>query len=293
MKRLSVALIVVLATIFVAQPGIAGSRAVDYEVTLLDYPGSVETVFDGANAHGQAVGTYFDTTGAYAFLYDRGAFSAIPVAGALYSYGFDINDRGDIVGYYVNDSYEGLGFLLDRHGEFTSLTIPGAIDIGASGINNAGVIVGVYVDGTMPFYRGFKLEKGVYTYPIDVPPPDPGLPTGHTDIHEINEKGQIVGSITDFATYTFAFLIEPDGTINYYPPEDTLSHDSAFRGINNRGQAVGSLDGMLWLYDRGENVLFDVPGARYSTINAIGAEGTMFGWTTSGDGLHGLMLSRH
>ena len=192
----------------------------------------------------------------------------------------------------MNEGFEVLGFLLDRHGEFTPIAIPGTVEVAASGINNAGTIVGIYTEVYPPTYRGFKLEDGVLTYPIDVPPPDPGLPVGVTDIHEINEKGQIVGSVTDFATYSFAFIMEPDGTINYYPPEDTLSHNSAFRGINNRGQAVGSLDGMLWLYDRGENVLFDVPGAYYSTINGIGAEGTMFGWTDTGNGIHGVMISR-
>jgi hypothetical protein len=46
-----------------------------------------------------------------------------------------------------------------------------------AGIDNAGMIVGVYLDGDTPFYRGFKLEDGVFTYPIDVPSPDPGPPT--------------------------------------------------------------------------------------------------------------------
>ena len=292
MKRLLVALVVVLAAIFVAQPGIAGSRAVQYDVTLLDYPGAVETYFDGANARGQAVGAYYDGTGTYAIRYEKGVFSEIPIEGALMSFAFDINDRGDIVGYYVNGDFAGQGFLLDRHGALTTIALPGAVDIGAAGINNAGVVVGIYTEVFPPVYRGFKWEDGVFTYPIDVPPPDPGLPTGSTDIHEINERGQIVGSVTDFATYTFAFIMAPDGTITYYPPADLLSHRSAFRGINNRGQAVGSLDGRPWLYDRGENVLFEVPGGIYSTINGIGADGTMFGWTYTGDAVHGMMISR-
>ena len=281
MKRLNMALVVVLATLFIVVPAIAGSHAVEYDVTLLDYPGAGGTLFDGANGHSQAVGTFFNETGAHAFLYDNGEFSEIPIEGALFSFAFDINDRGDIVGYYVNEDYEGLGFLIDRHGDFTEITIPEAIDIGASGINNAGIIVGVYTEIYPPVWRGFKLEDGVFTYPIDVPPPDIGLPSGSTDVHEINEKGQIVGSVSDFATYSFAFMIEPDGTINYFPPEDTTFNFSAFRGINNRGQMVGSLDNNLWLYDRGENVLFEIPGADYSTINGIGADGTMFGWTTT------------
>ena len=121
MKKLVVVLVVILATLVIALPVIAGSRAAAYEVTLLDYPGAGGTFFDGANARGQAVGAYFDETGQYAFLYDKGEFSDIPIEGALASFAFDINDRGDIVGYYVNENGEGLGFLLDRHGDFTSI----------------------------------------------------------------------------------------------------------------------------------------------------------------------------
>ena len=292
MKRLAVVLVVLLATLFAALPAVAGSQARTYEVTLLDFPGAGATYFDGANGHGQAVGGYFDAAGGHAFLYDNGDFVTLPVEDSPFSFAFDINDRGDIVGFYANENFEFYGFLLDRHGEFISLAVPGAVETSASGINNSGVIVGIYTEAYPAVYRGFKWADGVLTYPIDVPPPDPGLPAGITDIHEINEKGQIVGSVTDFATYSYAFIMEPDGTINYYPPEDTLAHESAFRGINNRGQVVGSLDDKFWLYDRGETVLIDMPGAFYSTINAIGAEGTMFGWTSLEDGVHGVMIDR-
>ena len=70
-------------------------------------------------------------------------FTTIDVPGATYSLAQGINDAGQIVGSFFDDS--GFhGFLLDVDGSYTTLDEPGANQTEPHGINNVGVIAGLY-----------------------------------------------------------------------------------------------------------------------------------------------------
>src|SRR5262249_54985582 len=129
---------------------------------------------------------------------------------------FGINDRGQIVGTYVDDGILGNerhAFFRDSAGNYTTLDAPGSIcspsppppihplTYGA-GINNRGEIVGFYVDCSGN-QHGFFLSAGVWTT-IDFP--------GETNtlIASINATGQIVGIYDDKNGITHGFVGTPE-----------------------------------------------------------------------------------
>jgi uncharacterized membrane protein len=87
---------------------------------------------------------------------------------------FDINNRGQIIGGYVDAGGMRQSFLLDD-GVFTTFAVPGASRTAAFDIDDRGRIVGFFVDAVGPGH-GFLLDKGAFTT-IDVPgDSEPGRP---------------------------------------------------------------------------------------------------------------------
>src|SRR5262250_1729211 len=76
------------------------SWAQNYEVTLLDFPGAINTFARGINQHGIVVGGYALPGGAFrGFIYDDGSFSDFVVPGATHdTQAWAINGAGHIVG---------------------------------------------------------------------------------------------------------------------------------------------------------------------------------------------------
>ena len=114
------------------------------------------------------------------FLLERGRFTpVVPPPGLedLYPDGlapFDLDDRGQIVGPYVDLAAQAArGFLLTRD-RLLKVDVPGAKATQPQGINNRGQIVGKYSnttgDMTAPgaLIRGFLLDRGRYVR-LDVP----------------------------------------------------------------------------------------------------------------------------
>ena len=136
-----------------------------------------------------------------AFLWRNGVFTTIdPSPGATVGpVAFGINDKGQIVGTYVDTDNNRHGFLLSG-GSYTTLDVPGAVFTVAQGINNAGQIVGLYL-GTDDTFHGFILSGDVYTT-VDVPG------STSTSIYSINANGEIVGEFDD-ADGTHGFLGAP------------------------------------------------------------------------------------
>jgi uncharacterized membrane protein len=70
-------------------------------------------------------------------------FTTIDVSGATHNAALGINGCGQIVGWYLDASGEGHGYLLDK-GQFITVDVPGATGTQANGINLHGQIVGQY-----------------------------------------------------------------------------------------------------------------------------------------------------
>ena len=117
-------------------------------------------------------------------------YTALDVPGATATYGYGINDAGQIVGVYFDMDATAHGFLLDVAGSYTTLDVPGANYTEAIGINNTGQIVGRYDDADGTPHGFLRDVDGSFTT-LDVPGARFTFAIG------INDAGQIVGLYLD------------------------------------------------------------------------------------------------
>ncbi len=220
-------------------------------------PGAIGyTVALGVNKAGSIVGIYADNTGLHGFLH-RGAdfstgFSVIKVPNSFLTEPQGLNDRGDVVGLYIDSGTHGfVHHGLDFSTGYQTIDVPfaGACCAAATGINKHGEIVGTYNNksGTHGFvHRGKDFSTGYST--LDVP--------GATGTFlGINRNGEIVGQYTasgmvhGFAVRGSVFTtIDAPSTLVPAPIPNTTQ----LNGVNGRGVFVGfyadtggQLDGFL------------------------------------------------
>ena len=97
------------------------------QFTSIDFPGAFDTApaaipFVGINAPGDSVSSYCDGAPCtpasngkvHGFLLTEGEFTSIDFPGAFLTAASGINNRGDIVGVYVDTNRQGHGFLRTR-----------------------------------------------------------------------------------------------------------------------------------------------------------------------------------
>jgi uncharacterized membrane protein len=223
-------------------------------VTSFDVPGAAEVLVKGTNNRGQVVGEYVDPGAmpgpdgllppgsVHGFIrQSNGRITRFDVPFAyLHDIG-DINDRGQIVGYYDDPTrpynLPG-GFLRQPDGRIVKLDVPGALSTDPRCINNKGEVFGSYVDagampnpdGTIPqgVIHGFVWHKGRYTT-FD--------PAGsvYTVTTGCNDRGQITGGYQDARGREHGFLLTRGRTTTLDAPGRI---DNIAWGINNRGDVV-------------------------------------------------------
>lgn len=180
----------------------------------------------------------------------------IEYPGAVNTRPMGINNRGDVVGIYVNPDSRTHGFLLDHKGEFTSIDVPAAIQTNAQRINSKGDVVGFY--NTAPGRsRGFLLRHGTLS---DVYFPGSFLTTALG----INSRGDIVGQYNDVGGPPRHGYLLSQGT--YVPIDYPGALRSVAIDINDRGDIVGMYVDTagathMYLLADGEFTSVDVPGA--------------------------------
>jgi uncharacterized membrane protein len=224
--------------------------------TDLDRPGALTTLAYALNDRAQVVGQYIDRgevpdeQGRYpadtvhGFVWQRGRFRTIDVPGAALTQPLGINNRGDVVGAYLeagpgNDPYATgrlRGFVM-RHGRFRSIDFPGAVGTKVAGINDRGQMVGYY-DTEDNRRRGFLLSRGRFTR-LDGPGAELTLPSG------IDNRGRVVGAYLDpngvngrgflWRNGRYTTIVAPGGRT-----------DSVAIAINDRGEILIPADGTVY-----------------------------------------------
>jgi probable HAF family extracellular repeat protein len=142
--------------------------------TTIDVPGGYDPQPLGINDAGQIVGLFGDGTGSHGFLDNGGVFSKIDAPGAFsYTYAFDINNDGQIVGFFDTPTGDTNGFLYTG-GAFTDIAIPhSSIDLPDTfplGINNLGQVVGYGLGDLEYFGSGAATTEHAF---IATPTPAP------------------------------------------------------------------------------------------------------------------------
>jgi uncharacterized membrane protein len=151
-----------------------------------------------------------------------------------------INSRGDIIGGYVDCSFQGHNFVLSNS-VFTDVDPPGCFgDSGflstEMGINQRGDVVGTCIDSNG--FHGFLLSKGVYSK-IDAPGASP-VAVG-TIASGINPSGDIVGWYTDNAGLSHGYLLRKGAYTNIDVPGSlgAAPGSTVALAINPQGEILG------------------------------------------------------
>jgi probable HAF family extracellular repeat protein len=220
------------------------------------------------------------------------SFVSYDFPGAVSTSGSGVNNRGDIVGWYVGTDGQDHGFLL-RRGRFSAIDAPDSIRTRAFAINDRGEIVGVYrtADGVD---HGFLLSHGTFTT-IDGPDAEETFAFG------INARGDIVGGF-ETEEGDFAFVLK-DGALEIVEVPVEGAETPAANSINARGDIVGRYVDALsanhgFLLKRNDHddddgfTSIDFPGAAFTTAVGVNNRRQIVGSYVIGVTRHGFLFSR-
>ena len=180
----------------------------------------------------------------------------------------DLNNRGDVVGYYNDPDFNSRPFVL-RGGVFTALAdLPDGGS--ADAINDLGQVVGNVLNADFSSRAATWSATGQRTLLGSLGTGDSSLAYG------INNAGTIVGrsQYVSGISYTHAFVYTAaDGLQDYgsFRPDDVAAN-AAFNDVNDAGQIVGAA--------------YDVPGSfrairadvGSTTLTQVSPEGTLDDW---------------
>ncbi len=200
-----------------------------------------------------------------------------------------INNFGQIVGNSTSTHAFPAGSFLYANGVFTPINVPSAFAgyVDASGINDSGQIVGSFsTTFAYPFEHGFLDDRNVFVT-IDVPV------ASSTNVYEINNLGQIVGSFMD-NTGSHAFT-EKNGMFTRINIQGANSIFAS--GINNSGEIVGTFTDSTGTHGFSESnsnaiTIVNYPGASSTSVSGINNEGDLVGSYTVSSGTHGFLDNR-
>jgi len=177
-----------------------------------------------------------------------------------------INERGDVVGVFLDASGVSRGFVRFSDGSFSAPIVDPNDTVGFTegrGINNSGTVAGDYVisDGTV---HSFFLSGGIFTE-YDVPG------AIQTNLLSINEPGDFTGGFDPDGSGVFQAFVGHGGTITSWSVPAALS-TFAYDINNSKHLVVGyyiDASGILHGYDRDANGVLNFP------IDPSGSVGTV------------------
>jgi probable HAF family extracellular repeat protein len=199
--------------------------------TTISYEDNLVEV-DGINDAGVMVGFYGATTAGpfYGFILDHGNFTTIAYPGATITIPEAINNKGEVVGNWSDES--GTQYMFKYvDGTFTELNVTGATRTeGVGGVNDNGETSGFY--GNNGGNYGFLLSSEGELQTIE----DPNDPT-ITGLAGLNNNGQAVGNWFNTNTQETNGFLWSDRkfkNINYPGASSTYP-----QGINDSSVIVG------------------------------------------------------
>jgi uncharacterized membrane protein len=244
--------------------------------------GQAGTATTGINDRGEVLGAYEGRDRVIRhFVRDRkGRFVRLeePPGGSGIDEYVDLNNRGEMVGFYNDDQgVTTTGFLRTKRGRFIDVVVPGSVVTGPLKINDRRQVVGIYVDEAGSVH-GFLWDDGEFSS-IDVP-----RATG-TAVLGINNRGQMVGSYIDADGAYHGFLRERNGrvvTLPEAPGAQPAMGGTQPSAINDRGQIVGLAydargGSRAFLLERGVLTMLDGRGAVYTRALDISNGGEIVG----------------
>jgi hypothetical protein len=189
--------------------------------------------FFGINSAGVAVGWCISTkTGLdESFTYSKGKFTAVNFPKSDGTQATGINDKGDVVGLYLDTAGAEHGFV-KRGTKYTSIDVKGDTSADAYGINNAGDITVFAINSSGDYdsfiYNGKTFKKVGY--------PSAG-PLGSV-AHATNNKGAVTGTYYDSAGDVHGWLLDAG---KYYAFNDPTGCkcDTRSDGMNDKLEMVG------------------------------------------------------
>ena len=231
----------------------------------IDFPGAYDTVAAGINDLGDIVGWYDLASTAQAplwhgFLLSGGRFTTINHPNAALTQPTSINNHGDIAGKaLIGQPATGqfAGFFLS-HGAFTDIVPPGAINAYANGVDDNALVIGTYelTIGIVGAYGSYRWQNGAF---VSSTVPDAGSPGAFP---------MGISSNGSFVTADPGPIVFSNGSST--PVQSPCPDLFAARGVNNRGQFVGTCcspnsgDCQTYLYDAATFLLLAVPSGNLS-----------------------------
>ncbi len=184
--------------------------------TPLDIANALDTIPLGINNLGDIVGTATFGDGSQpAFLTVKQVTTKFVVPGAAATFAYQVNDSGQIVGYYVDANGISHGYMRDSAGALTfPIDVPGATETFLLGNNASNWVVGRYTDTAGVTHGLFYVTPDdIFTYDY------PGATA--TSLTGINKNSLICGYYTDMAGVSHGFVARVNVTASGKPNMNT------------------------------------------------------------------------
>ena len=198
--------------------------------------------------------------------------------GSIQSTATGINDKGQIIGSYIDREQHRHAFIYDA-GKFTTIDALGGKGITVlSGINNSGDIVGYHIDmtGSGDLYS-FLYKNGVFQT-INASAKNQDL----YSICCINDKEEMAGIYYDSNNDVHAFTRTIDKTVSLKAPRSM--NINGIGGINNAGTIVGTCMDVRghqhgFVYKSAAFTVIDRPNADSTFLTGVNDSGAIVGWS--------------
>jgi hypothetical protein len=237
-------LLVVIGTAFAAATGTWPAQAAGYQYQLVDFPGMTGTQVFKTNNPGVAVGYAFNNVTVISFEYDvrKKAFAVVPDASGYGETDITaINNAGVMAGdVYSLDFVTESAIIRGKDGTFHVFRQPGWDNSEARGINEVGLVCGWSYSADRSSSEGFIYDPRNNTFTSVLPSPE-------TIAGDINNRGQLVGSVYLLAGGAYAgspegrygFVRDADGQVTLF---SVNGQGTRARGITDAGVISGLLN---------------------------------------------------